>query len=241
LKKLLKIILLTSSIGFSQNCENSILDEISINENVNQYFQIALSLNLDDLSFLDDCDGDINYTMFAPGVDVPTASVAPLVGSTTDMIDLILHYIHEEELDFQTTNITGDFIMLDENYINIDSDPLAGFINDNVSILNHLSPICACNGVIYTIDNLIWPPNIGLDDELDQKISIYPVPTKHVLNVSGYDHGGILKIINNHGVTIYSQRIENHIEIDISNYRSGLYFIDFKSKHSHFTESVIIN
>ena len=241
MKKLLIIILLTSSIGFSQNCENSILDEILVNENVNQYFQIALSLNLDDLSFLDDCDSDINYTMFAPGIDVPTASVTPLVGSTTDMIDLILHYIHEGELYFLTTNITGDFIMLDENYISIITDQLTGFINENVSILNHLSPIRTCNGVIYTIDDLIWPPNIGLEDKLDQKVSIYPVPSKNVLNISGYDHGGVLNIINNHGATIYSQTIDSHIEIDVSNYRPGLYFIDLKSKNSHFTESVIIN
>ena len=241
MKKLLNIILLTSSIGFSQNCENSILDEILINENVNQYFQIALSLNLDGLSFLDDCDSDINYTMFAPGIDVPTASVTPLVGSTADMIDLILHYVHEGELDFLTTNVSDDFIMLDENYISIFTSPLAGFINENVSILNHLSPICTCNGLIYTIDDLIWPPNIGLEGELDQKISIYPVPSKNVLNVSGYGHGGVLNIINNHGVTIYSQTLDSNIEIDVSNYRPGLYFIDLKSKNSHITKSVIIN
>ena len=241
MKTLLKIILLTSYIGFSQNCENSILDEILVNDNVNQYFQIALSLNLNDLSFLDDCDGDINYTMFAPGIDVPTESVTPLVGSTTDMIDLILHYVHEGELDFPTTNITGDFIMLDENYINIITSPLAAFINENVSILNHLSPICTCNGLIYTIDDLIWPPNIGLESELDQKISIYPVPSKNVLKISGYEHGGVLNIINNHGTTIYSQTIDNNLEIDVSNYPPGLYFIDLKSKNSHFTKSVIIN
>ena len=55
MKKLISVLLL-STIGFSQDCENSILDEVLINESVNQYFQMALSLNIEELSFLGDCD-----------------------------------------------------------------------------------------------------------------------------------------------------------------------------------------
>lgn len=80
-------------MGFSQDCENSILDEAVQNENVNQYFQIALSLNVSELGFLSDCDSDETYTMFIPGTSVQASSAATLLSLSGDLIDYINYYI----------------------------------------------------------------------------------------------------------------------------------------------------
>ena len=79
MKRILILTIILSNIGFSQDCENSILDEALQNENVNQYFQLALSINIADLSFLNDCESDATYTMFIPGNSVPTSSAATLL------------------------------------------------------------------------------------------------------------------------------------------------------------------
>ena len=137
------------------------------------------------------------------------------------------------------TDISGDFIMLDENYTSIVSDELAGFIN-GVNISNHLSPICACNGLIYIIDDLIWAPVINLNEN-DQLLDIYPNPAKNTLNVSKITQSGVLSIINLNGRTVFSKVVDNKTIIDISKYQPGLYLVEFKSTHYSFTESLIIN
>ena len=93
MRRILILTIILSNIGFSQDCENSILDEVVQNENVNQYFQLALSLNIADLSFLNDCDSDETYTMFVPGINVPTSSAATLLSLDGDLIDYINYYI----------------------------------------------------------------------------------------------------------------------------------------------------
>jgi len=57
------VLLILPIIGFSQS-EDPILDELLQSSEVNQYFQLAISLNVAELQFLNDCDSDINYTMF---------------------------------------------------------------------------------------------------------------------------------------------------------------------------------
>ena len=154
-------------IGFSQlDCENPILDEILQNPEVNQYFQLALSVNISELEFINNCDQDINYTMFVPGNNVPNESAALLLGLTGELIDYISYYIYMGDLSYaELIALNGNSIeMMDGNQavINYYSGP---FINDSMITIED---ICACNGTIHIIDDLIWAPGaIGLNERVN--------------------------------------------------------------------------
>ncbi len=253
MKKLI-ICLLLSHIGFSQDCENSILDVASTNDNINQYFQIALSLNVEELSFLDNCDSDINYTLFTPGIDVPTSAVTPLIGGTTPMIDLLLHYIYNNPLapeltlqlacPFAPCAIEGDFFMLDGNSIFLEGGGEIsngfGIINDTVNVLNPGEPLCACNGIIYIIDDLLRPPSIGLEEN-NHKPILYPNPANNVLNISKISQNGILEIIDINGKIIFSKEINQTTQINTKEYKKGIYIVSYKTIKQKFTQLISIN
>ena len=254
MKKLITLLLI-STIGFSQDCENSILDELLLSDEVNQYFQMAVSLTMDELAFLNNCNDTTMYTIFAPDINVPTAAVTPLVGGTTPMIDLLLHYIHNQPETPSSTisfgclmnpcTIDDYFDMLDGNSIYIQGggeipNNASGIINENINVINPGEPICACNGVIYIIDDLIWPPSINLGEN-SQSLSIYPNPAKNLLNISKVVEFGTLEIIDMNGKILLSKEVTNNNQIDISKYQKGIYLINFKSKNQSFRERILIN
>ena len=139
MRRILILTIILSNIGFSQDCENSILDEVAQNENVNQYFQLALSLNIADLSFLNDCDSDETYTMFVPGINVPTSSAATLLSLDGDLIDYINYYITTDLPDGYIGD-TGDIeTVYGEWFESIDfSSPSGGCIEEFNYTLNML-------------------------------------------------------------------------------------------------------
>ena len=243
MKKLL-IFLLLSTIGFSQDCENSILDEISLNENINMYFSLAVDIKGEQLNFLDDCNTDINYTLFTPDVNVPNSSITPLIGGTTPIIDLLLHYIYPNEILFSSVENINDYeeeyIMMDNNPINITGTPNGLVIDDNAYILNQLSPICTCNGFIYIINDLVWPPNINLDENSNE-LFIYPNPTKNVLNVLKNTEDGKLQLLDLNGKVLLTKEINKATQINTEKYKPGTYFIKFQSEKEVLIEPIIIN
>lgn len=166
MKKLLLIVILLSNIGFSQNGENSIFDEVSNNENVNLYFQIAWNMNDEELSFLANCEEDMVYTVFIPGNDVPTASAANLIGLSNELITYINYYIHPSELILDPQNTNTLLTMLDGNQTELYLPIGVDMIVDNATINNIsiISEIAACNGMIYIINDLLWAP-VGCTDE----------------------------------------------------------------------------
>ena len=251
------ICLLLSTIGFSQDCENSILDEVLINENVNQYFQMALSFNIEELSFLGDCDADMTYTLFAAGIDVPTAFVTPLIRGSTPLMDLILYYIYGGTTyapfpDYEESSET--LIMLDGNTTDvccggfglIEPDTPPGgwyYITDGLGNTTNIlgDPICACNGLIYIIDDLIWPPGVNLNENT-QKPILYPNPVENVLNVAKIIGNGILELKDITGKVVLSKEInDNNIQINTSKYKKGIYLVSFQGEIENFSQLISIN
>ena len=109
--------------------------------------------------------------------------------------------------------IDGYFDMLDGNTIYIQGggeipNNTIGIINENINVMNPGEPICACNGIIYIIDDLIWPPGINLEEN-HQSVPIYPNPAKNVLNVSKIVETGVLEVIDLSGKVLLSQEINN--------------------------------
>ena len=265
MKKLIAL-LLVSTIGFSQDGENSILDELLISDEVNEYFQLALSLNMDGLAFLNNCDDTIQYLVFAPGNNVPTASVSTLLGLDGEMIDYILYYVTVPNDDDETALLTlcADVMlaggigtcepyvmtMMDGNTAELTYtlDTTAGesfdaitatSIND-VNIANWPEGIPACNGGIYIIDDLIWAPNVALVEN-SSSISIHPNPAKNVLNVSKITETGILEVVDMTGKVLLSKEINNDTQINTSNYKKGVYVISFQSNNKRLTQLLSIN
>jgi len=258
-KKLLISLLLLSMLGFSQDCENSILDEVLQNDNINQYFQIALTINTASLDFLNNCDQDISYTMFVPGSDVPTSSAATLLSLDGELIDYINYYITYNDNIYQELLSQSDLTqgvwassilvdMIDGNQSGIiaqinqydTEDIMSWTINDiNISTSAN-TPICACNGSIYIIDDLIWAPGV-LDLEESYNQVVYHNSYQKLLNVSKITEKGVLKIVDMRGTVLLSKEVNNNTQINTSTYRSGVYFINFKSQNQNFTESFLIN
>jgi uncharacterized surface protein with fasciclin (FAS1) repeats len=266
MKKLIALLLL-STIGFSQDGENSILDELLISDEVNPYFQLALlSINMDELAFLNNCDDTTQYLVFAPGNNVPTASVSTLNGLGGELIDYILYYvtIPNDDDDTVFSTLCADVIlaggigtcepyvmtMMDGNTagltytLNTTSgesfDAITATSINDVNIVNWPEGIPACNGGIYIIDDLIWAPNVGLIEN-NSSISIYPNPAKNVLNISKIIETGILEVIDMTGKVLWSQEIKNDTQIYTSNYKKGIYLISFESKNQRFTQLFSIN
>ncbi len=251
MKKLITCLLLyTSTMGFSQNCENSILDTLSLDSNVNDWFPLVISMNQEGLSFLDDCDSDMSYTMFVPGDDVPASSLTDLMGlDGVELIDILFYYIYPDLYNSpfwnsETIYVDTTITMMDENPAELigSGDVLFGgslAIND-ANIINPMEPICACNGLIYIIDDLILAPGLNLAEN-EQNILIYPNPTEGILNVSKIIEKGVLEIRDITGKVVFSKEIKNQTQINTLNYKKGIYLVSFKSNSQSLLEIISIN
>ena len=236
-------------IGFSQldgDCENSILDEVLQSTEVNQYFQLAISLNAAELQFLNDCDADISYTMFVPGNDVPNESASLLLGLGGELMDYISYYIHMESLSStQLWEMNGSMLeMMDGNESSIDLIPLnppkTSLIAINESIITTVD-ICACNGVIHIINDLIWAPGVIKLNENSNRLKFCVDYIECVLKVSKIGKKGLLEIRDINGKIMLSETIEKNTTINTSNYTTGIYIVQFQTPTENLRELLFIN
>ena len=242
MKRILLIIVLLPIIGFSQiNCENSILDQTIGNSEIgiNPYFQTALGLNLEALSFLQDCDNNINYTLFAPSDNVPNESTAILFTLDGNLIDYILYYIYSQEISSFNFTDNEALLMMDGNTSQITVNPIdASEYNIMINQVNITTPdICACNGVIHIIDDLIWSPNINLN-EVNKEIKFHV--DNNILRLHNISSDSYIEIINIMGRKIKSSKIHDH-EINLSNYKQGIYIVTIKTQHQSISNYIYIN
>tara|TARA_B100000427_G_C15311677_1_gene508564 strand:- start:47 stop:751 length:705 start_codon:yes stop_codon:yes gene_type:complete len=234
MKKLI-LSLILPIIGFSQDCENPILSEAVTNTQVNQYFQLALTLNSSQLDFLNDCNTDISYTMFVPGNDIPNESAGQLLGLSGELMDYIPYYIHIGEVFVEGW---GDTItMMDGNTAELSLEESGVCIN-GVTIS---TPICACNGIMYIINDLIWAPGVINLDEINNPAQIQYNPSKSKLKISNVQKNGILNIIDLNGRNILKKEIKNAIEIDIDICNPGFYIAQFQSENESFSQIILMN
>jgi len=80
------------------------------------------------------------------------------------------------------------------------------------------------------------------ENEMDQYISIYPNPTTGIITI-GNLRGLSLEITDLRGRTFFQSKIVNqnsNMEIDLSDLRSGVYFIRIKGKNFNKVEKIVI-
>ncbi|MGM0480147.1 MAG: T9SS type A sorting domain-containing protein [Bacteroidota bacterium] len=76
--------------------------------------------------------------------------------------------------------------------------------------------------VAATVTNCNAGCNVGINEEQESEIAIYPNPVSTVLNIDGIDEG-LVTITDVMGQTVYSSRIKN--QINVNDFRTGIYFI----------------
>tara|TARA_B100001287_G_scaffold163172_1_gene137101 strand:- start:547 stop:1263 length:717 start_codon:yes stop_codon:yes gene_type:complete len=223
------ILLLFPFIGLSQDCESPILDQILESSQVNQYFQLALSFNINELSYLNDCDSQNYFTIFAPGNTVPTSSAVQLASISGELMDYIPYYIHSESINFLNF-VTGEIEMTNGNsaYISVAQsvDNYNVMINQaNITIQD----ICACNGTIHIIDDLIWADNFNLVDSNNKTDRIKVI--NKIVKVNHLKVNEKLIITDTNGKKVNSVIGKNSIaEINMLKYSNGHYIAIINSE-----------
>jgi hypothetical protein len=229
------VLLILPIIGFSQ-CEDPILDKILQDSNVNQYFQLAVSLNVAELQFLNDCNTDVNYTMFVPGNDLPNESASLLLGLGGELFDYISYYTHAESIEFLDFT-SSDIEMLDGNIANISVNQSVDNYNVMINQANiTIQDICACNGVIHIIDDLIWAPGVI---SLNERACINQ--QENLLNFSKINNKGVLEIRDINGKIILNKIVDNTTTINTSNYNTGIYIVQLQTPDQNLRELFFIN
>ena len=223
-----------SLIGFSQNdCENSILDELLQNSNVNQWFQIAISLNASELSFINECNEDENYTMFVPGNSVPNESTATLATLSGEIMDYIPYYIHLNAYSYsELIELNGTALeMMDGNLasINYYDGP---FINEAMITIED---ICACNGIIHVINDLIWAPGIYLDEEINNQGVLIDY-NKDYIEISNIPNNGIVEIFNMEGKLIFYDQFYQQKNINTTDLKKGIHILKIQLENNNTTK-----
>ena len=216
------ILLLFPFIGLSQDCESPILDQILESSQVNQYFQLALSFNINELSYLNDCNSQSNFTIFAPGNTVPTSSAAQLVSIGGELMDYIPYYIHSESVNFLDF-VSGEIEMINGNSAFISVAQSVDNYNVMINQANiTIQDICACNGTIHIIDDLIWAENFNLVDSYNNTDRIKMI--NKIVKVNHLRINEELIITDSNGKTVSSVIGKNSIaEINMSKYSNGHY------------------
>ena len=117
-------------------------------------------------------------------------------------------------------------------------------IND-VNISNYPEGIPACNGCIYIINDLIWAPGIGLEEN-SSFVSIYPNPAKKNINVKiniekRSDVVVSLKTVLGKSIsTKYVNRNNEILTFDVENLSSGVYLVNIDYRNTKFVRQVIV-
>lgn len=90
----------------------------------------------------------------------------------------------------------------------------------------------------YNQDDLNWFENLrftlGIDEVMDQNLSIYPNPVKSILNIQGLTNSVNVTIYDVLGKNVMNKTLNGTSTLDISTLDNGLYFLKFEDTNSTF-------
>jgi len=112
-----------------------------------------------------------------------------------------------------------------------------------MSFSNNLKHARIKDWMFYTFENIINQDiiNHSNDFPIKQSIRIYPNPVDRLLNIkTAASDNYSLNIFNNLGQLVFSKsRIQELEKIDFSNYIAGVYYLNFSTDSSNWTERII--
>ncbi len=117
------------------------------------------------------------------------------------------------------------------------NDDTTRFVTTNVSGIYYV--VVSCNG------NSIQSPDIpiftSINENMENKISIYPNPTRGNITINGVFKMN-MKITNTLGQTIFSKMNSNNNEVvDLNDFAKGVYFIELSDERNLIVKKIIKN
>tara|TARA_Y100000589_G_C27199211_1_gene648600 strand:- start:3831 stop:4478 length:648 start_codon:yes stop_codon:yes gene_type:complete len=210
------------------------LDVAVITDEGDDDFQFVINLFyqglLEDHPNINDCNSPNNYTMFLPNDNVPSASVSQLIGLTGDVTDYLSYYFYPNDLLLEPNqNLTIEMIDGNNAFVNTFTTPPT--IN-NIEISN---VICACNGLIYLIDDLIWAP--GVININEHRKTIFTIDQSlNMINFQSIKEKGTVSIINLNGQIIFTKKLSKESQVKIPKLNQGEYIINYQTKNNNISK-----
>tara|TARA_B100002052_G_C15679862_1_gene505683 strand:- start:284 stop:820 length:537 start_codon:yes stop_codon:yes gene_type:complete len=178
--------------------------------------------------------------MFVPGNDLPNESASLLLGLGGELIDYISYYTHPESIEFLDF-LEGEIEMLDGNMANISVAQSVDNYNVMINQANiTMQDICACNGVIHIIDDLIWAPGVISLNEINS-LKTHITQEENLLKLSKITNNGVLEIRDINGKIILNKIVDNTTTINTANYKSGIYIVQLQTLNQNLRELLFIN
>ena len=216
---------------------NTVFNEATTNQNVNQYVAMGLTLSASDLVALNECSG--GFTMFAPSSEIDDNALAAIIeNADTPLIDILAHHVYAGE-SLNAADLTDgmELVMMDGNSATIS-------IGDNVTIDNAtvvMADIVCTNGVIHIIDDLLFAEESSLEDDKNIEFSVYPNPSNGEININSLNNDNYNIMITNYlGDIILSKSLTGNFSFDLSNYSKGIYMIEVSNDNISETHKVVI-
>ena len=216
---------------------NTVFNEATTNQNVNQYVAMGLTLSANDLVALNECSG--GFTMFAPSSEIDDNALAAIIeNADTPLIDILAHHVYAgESLNAADLSDGMELVMMDGNSATIS-------IGDNVTIDNAtvvMADILCTNGVIHIIDDLLFAEESSLEDNKNIEFSVYPNPSNGEININSLNNDNYNIMITNYlGDIILSKSLTGNFSFDLSNYSKGIYMIEVSKDNISETHKVVI-
>lgn len=93
----------------------------------------------------------------------------------------------------------------------------------------------------FLIDDINLSGSVGIDEQLQTEISIYPNPATDMLNVKAEIEVEQISILNTQGQEVYQEQLNrNAAQIDLSNFLPGLYFARIEADGKTYSKKIII-
>lgn len=154
-------------------------------------------------------------------------------GDTTGTVEVVL-------ADFRFANDSLDYIVQD--WINVDLFPL----NNPTGSVEFISFAFESSDIgtfgintptYFAMDDLVYSLGIVGLRELSNDFQVYPNPIKDVLHINGME--GNLKIYDSFGKIVFASHLNQKIDVDFSQFTSGVYFVSIENQSGTFTKKVI--
>ena len=195
----------------------------------------------------DALSGDGPFTLFAPTdaafAAIPAADLAALLADPTGALaDILKYHVVSGKVmsGVLSDGMTTGTLLGKDIKVTINADGV--FIN-NAKVT--VADIQADNGVVHVIDALLSFPTGVLNQKVQKMdIEMYPNPVSEELSVNILDSrftNGTISIYNAAGTKLYDKAVRDvNNNIDVRQFKSGIYFIQVESPEAIASRKFIV-
>jgi C1A family cysteine protease len=86
---------------------------------------------------------------------------------------------------------------------------------------------------------LVWT---SIDEQFGEKITVSPNPARDVINIAGIENAPAeIEIVDMRGVTLITETLQNHSQVNVSGLQNGVYFIRISTGEVRVMRKVVIS